>query len=308
MSNCGFGNTFDKIDSFSDYSILAQTEENIKSYLDWGFLNIGGFVNCTGLDSNVYGSYDTQAKYYETPQYANGRAWKTLHKNWVYESGITYNSLSPVRVSGVKINNVFLPSPTGSGIYSYKLDYPNGQIIFDKPIPTGSKVYVDHAYKKCGIYKSSACNWWGEFKNTIYSNLPNEYSLQTPAIIIEPINSANFTPYQLGDRSFYIDQDFILYIFADSAIERNNLADIIRLQKERTIFSYDINKAIKNNVYMLTYNGEINPSGISYPALVSNPDYCYKNIFIKNTTLLGLENHSKRLFWCSLRLTTQIIN
>ena len=69
-------------------------------------------------------------------------------------------------------------------------------------------------------------------------------------------------PYQIGDRSFYINQDFLLYIFADSAVERNNLVDIIRLQKEKTFFTYDINKVIKNNVYMLTYNGEINPSGL----------------------------------------------
>lgn len=308
MNNCGFGNTLDKIDSFNEYSVIAQTEENIKSYLDWGFINLGGFVNCTGLDANLYSSYDTQAIYYSTPQYANGRSWRTIHKQWVYETGVSYNGFAPVSISGVKVGSTFLPAPTGSGIYGYKLDYPNGQIIFDRPIPTGSKVYIDHSYKKCQVYKSSTCNWWAEFKNSIYSNLPNEYSLQTPSIIVEPSNTSNMIPYQLGDRSFFVDQDFFVYIFSDSAVERNNLADIIRLQKEKTIFTYDINKVIKNNVYILDYNGSINSSGLCYNQLIVDPSYQYKNIFIKNTSILGFETYSKKLFWCIVKLTTQTIN
>lgn len=308
MNDCGFGNTFTKTNSINEYSVLAQTEANLQSYLDWGFLSIGGFVNCTGLDRNLYSTYDTKAISYQTPQYADGRAWRTTHKHWVYETGVSYNGTYPVQISGIKVNTTFLPAPTGSGIYGYKLDYLDGQIIFDKPIPTGSRVYIDHSYKKCQIYKSSVCNWWGEFKNAIYSNLPNEYSIQTPAIVIEPSNTANMIPYQLGDRSFFIDQDFFIYIFADSAIERNNLADIIRLQKERTIFTYDINKTIKDNVYILDYNGALNPSGYCYSELISNSNYKYKDMFIKNTTLLGLETYSKQLFWCIVKLTTQTIN
>ena len=115
-------------------------------------------------------------------------------------------------------------------------------------------------------------------------------------------------PYQIGDRSFFINQDFLLYIFSDSAVERNNLADIIRLQKEKTIFSYDINKVIKDNVYILTYNGELNPSGLAYQSLITNNSYKYKNIFLYNVNLMGLESYSKKLFWCILRLTTQTIH
>lgn len=99
----------------------------------------------------------------------------------------------------------------------------------------------------------------------------------------------------------------LLYIFADSAIERNNLSDIIRLQKEKTLLMYDINKIIKNGVYPLNYDGQINNSGQNYTNLLSNPSYCYLKLFVKDVSLLGLENYSKKLFWCILRMTTQTI-
>ena len=166
---------------------------------------------------------------------------------------------------------------------------------------------VNHSYRKCQVYKSSTVNWWGEFKNAIYSDLPNEYSIQTPAIVIEPTDRSNLKPYQLGDRSFFVDQDILLYIFSDSAVERNNLVDKIRLQKEKTLLMYDINKVIKNGVYPLDYGGQINNSGQCYPNLLQNPSYSYLKLFIKDVNLMGMESYSKKLFWCMLRLTTQTI-
>lgn len=305
MSNCGFGNTFDNIDAFSDYSVMAQVEENLKAYLDHSFLHIGGFVNVSS-GNTIYSVNNTKTTVSQA-SYVPGKVWETYRKDWVYETGISYNGTSPTAVSGVTVNNIFLPTPTGSGNYGYKLDYPNGQIIFNKPIPTGSKVFVNHSYRKCQVYKSSTANWWGEFRNAIYSDLPNEYSIQTPAIVIEPTNRSNLIPYQLGDRSFFVDQDMLLYIFADSAIERNNLTDIVRLQKEKTLYMYDINKVIKNGVYPLQYDGQVNNSGQNYVTLLNNSSYSYLKLFIKDINLLGLETYSKKLFWCILRLTTQTI-
>ena len=305
MSNCGIGNTFDNVSSFSDYSVMAQVEENLKAYLDYSFLNIGGFVNVSS-GNTIYNINNTKTTPAQTT-YSPGKTWETYRKDWVHETGIVYNGVSPTQVSGIYVNSIFLPAPTGSGSYGYKLDYPNGQIIFDKPIPTGSKVLVNHSYRKCQVYKSSTVNWWGEFKNAIYSDLPNEYSIQTPAIVIEPTDRSNLKPYQLGDRSFFVDQDILLYIFSDSAVERNNLVDKIRLQKEKTLLMYDINKVIKNGVYPLDYGGQINNSGQCYPNLLQNPSYSYLKLFIKDVNLMGMESYSKKLFWCMLRLTTQTI-
>lgn len=70
---------------------------------------------------------------------------------------------------------------------------------------------------------------------------------------------------------------------------------------------YDINKVIKNGVYPLGYDGQINNSGQCYPNLLQNSSYSYLKLFIKDVNLMGMESYSKKLFWCMLRLTTQTI-
>lgn len=304
MSTCGFGNTFSNINSLSDHSLIAQVEENLKAYLDNGFLNIGGFINCVS-GTGLYGTVDNKLTQTSASNYQKGTVWETTNKDWVYETGIDYNGTHPIPVTGIYVNNIFLPSPTGSGNYGYSLNYNNGQITFNRSIPPQTNIRLNYSYKRVHVYKSSVANWWGEFRNAVYSDLPNDYALYTPCVIIEPTSRTEMKPYQLGDRSFFTDQDFLLYIFAESAIERNNLADIIRFQKERTLLTYDINRVIRDGVYPINFNGSVNNSGQCYNQLLTN--YRGPNLFFKNITQMGMETYSKKLFWCILRITTQTI-
>jgi hypothetical protein len=306
MTNCGFNNKFENVNSFNQHSLIAQLEENIKAYLDHSFLCIGGYVNCV-TGTYMYGQNDTTATISESSEPSGYRAsvWETNHKDWVYETGVSFNNNSPINISGINVNNIFLPSPTGSGNYGYSLNYLDGQIKFDKPIPTTSKVSIEYSYRKCQVYKSSVCNWWGEFKNALYSDISNEHSIHLPAIVIEPNIRMNMKPYQIGGRSFFFDQDINLYVFANSAIERNNIVDMIRLQKEKTLLTYDINSVISNNAYPIHYNGSLNNNGQNYESLLIS--YPGNHLFIKNVDLMGLESYSKKIFWCILRLTTETI-
>lgn len=304
MSSCGVGNDFDNVKSLSDYSLIAQVEENLHAYLNHGFLSIGGFVNCIS-GTGLYKQVDTKVTEAPVVGYTKGTVWETNHKDWVYETGISYNGSYPTPVTGIYVNNIFLPSPTGSGSYGYSLNYPNGQITFKKSIPPTSNIRLNYSYKKVQVYKASTINWWGEFKSAVYSDLPNEYAIHTPAIIIEPAPRTQMIPYQLGDRSFFTDQDFLLYIFGESIVESNNIADIIRFQKERTLLTYDINKVIKSGVYPINFDGSINNSGQSYGSLLVN--HSGPQLFLKNITQIGMETYSKKLFWCILRVTTQTI-
>ena len=35
---------FTGVSSINDYLLLSNVENNLKTFLDWGFLNIGGFI------------------------------------------------------------------------------------------------------------------------------------------------------------------------------------------------------------------------------------------------------------------------
>lgn len=300
-------NGFQRVSSITEYTLLGNVEENLKSYFEWNFLNLGGFVNVTsGLVtlSNLKPATGVPSDFRSTT--SKSRTWETEYKQWIWETGVAYNSYSPINISGIYVNNIFLPSPTGSGSYGYKLDYPNGKIIFDKEIPSSSKVTLNYSYHKYQVYRGSETFWWGQFKNSIYSDLTNDHILQTPSIVIEPAPQSSFIPYQLGSNSLFVDQDFLVYIFCNNPIERNNLADIIRLQKDHTIDIYDINSIISSKRYPINYDGSVNASGLSYNSMISS--YKYDKLFFKNTNIMGLENYSNKLFWCILRITTQSIS
>ena len=47
--------TFAGIKNIGDPLIMNELDNNYKSFLDWGFLNIGGFVNVTRSTQNIYG-------------------------------------------------------------------------------------------------------------------------------------------------------------------------------------------------------------------------------------------------------------
>ena len=45
---------FNNIESLNDHQLINQLEENVKTFLDWGFLNIGGFINDGGNPANQF--------------------------------------------------------------------------------------------------------------------------------------------------------------------------------------------------------------------------------------------------------------
>ena len=50
--NENFSPQFTGVTSIGEHLILSQIENNIKSFLDWGFLHIGGFINVTKPQMN----------------------------------------------------------------------------------------------------------------------------------------------------------------------------------------------------------------------------------------------------------------
>lgn len=316
MSNIT-SNQFISVTGVGQNYLINQLEDNLKSYLDNGFLQIGGFVNITSPTSGINNVSYSKLRPVQQPGYSNYQVWQTFKKDWVWETGISYNGVSPNIISGVKINNTLYPAPSGSGAYSFKINYPLGQIVFSSGLSSGNSLEVNYAYRWCQVYKASNAPWWRELQRSTYDGtqlektdkgdyaISSNHRVQMPCIIIEPIARTNLIPYQIGDNSFRVNQDIFLHVLTDNLTDKNNIIDIIRLQKNRTIYFYDINKS--RSVYGLNYDGTPINSGYNYNQIINSNNFFWNSCYFADIVSTEMETLNFSLSWCTLRITTEII-
>lgn len=307
---------FNLVNNISEKNSFSILEHNIKHFLDWCFLNIGGFVNVDIPTQDLKQGNFHQLRPVKNPETSrDNTTWESFRKDWVYETGIDY-SITPNTVSGIYINNTFFPGPTGNSTYSYYIDYPNGRITLNKPISSTSKMHVEYAYRNIQIYKSCDSTWWKELQRNTYEayrfdknpdyNILSNNRVQPPFIIIETIARNQQIPLELGSYQNILVQDVLLHTFTQNINQRNSITDILLSQKDKDIILYDIDKVVKNNKYELNYRGEINPSGINYSDIVYNSEYMRKIGHIKDSTLSEQNTLSTSLFNSVLRWRLEI--
>jgi hypothetical protein len=311
---------FNNVTSLNDNNLINQLENNVKSFLDWGFLNIGGFINVNYPTSGLYNGSYNQLNNTEQPGLNKGQVWQTFKKDWVWETGVYYNGYSPISISGLHVDSNFYPAPTGSGDIGYTLNYPMGQVVFDRSLSPRANVNMAYSYRWCQIHKSSTYPSWVELQELTTKpftrtsptnkgdyNISANHRVQMPCIIIEPIARSESKPWQLGSSNFAIDQDLLLHVFTENGVDNNKIVDIIRLQQEKTIQMYDINKVVNSGYYAFNYNGSLNNDAKSYDILATDSGVMWHKCFFKNISVLNMESTNKNLYWCTIRLTAQVI-
>jgi hypothetical protein len=182
-------------------------------------------------------------------------------------------------ISGVYVDDVFQPT-SGVGPYKHYVDYFNGRVVFDSPIPTGSVVQAEFSYKYINVVYANNVPWMREIQTkTLYPtsdfldinkgkwNLPPEARLQLPAVAIEIVPQRNFKGYQLGGGQ-WIYTDVLFHCIAEDEYTRNSLVDIISLQNDKNIYAFDMNDISNNGDFPLDYRGMPVPSALLYPELV----------------------------------------
>lgn len=318
MSNCNYNAGFQNVEDLSSYYLETQLEDNLKSFLDWGFLNIGGFVNVNRPTQNINSTAGFHILKPQTdPAFGGdsaGRVWETIKKQWVSTTGVVYKNSSPVQISGIYINNTFVPGPTGTVQYPYSFNYNLGRVVFNKGLPLNSSVQINYSYKAIQTYKASdtTSNWKELQRYTYLSNennkeLTSNHRIQMPAIIVEIIPGNNYKPYELGSRTFLASQDIMLHIFTENPIEKQNIVDIIKLQKDRTLVLYDLKKVVKNQVYELNANGSINHNGLNYKNIIDNSAYFWKYSSVEEVKSIDNETVQNNLFYNTTRITVKTI-
>jgi len=314
MSNIFLG--FHNIQNISDKPSISQLEDNLKSFLDYSFLSIGGFINVNVPTSGLYNGDFGTLKPSQDPARTNNTVWEGSRKDWVFETGVCHNNRCPTPISGIYINNIFVPGPTGISPNNYSINYPMGQIIFLSPKPPSTNIKLNYSYRYIQTYTAHECSWWRELQRLSYDPdasaknkgqiITANHRVQLPCIIVETIARTSQTPYQLGSVDNIIDQDVLLHIYTENASQRDSISDILLIQKDRESYLYDINKVIKDNVYKLDNKGQINNSGLYYNEIMNNSLYRSNIFVIHNSVLSEINSISSTLHSSVIRWTIKI--
>lgn len=259
-------------------------ENNILSYLNWELLGACAYVNVNVSTSGSYGGDASRLKLSNAPGYTSGRVWESFRKQWVWQSGTECSSAQPIAVSGVYVNGTFQPA-TGVGPYSFKIDYPNGRVIFDTAISRTATVKAGYSFNYYQLYNSDSPIWRDIQRNSFrvddssflitssgFWARPVENRLQLPAVIIQATPEiVKKTPYQIGSLVNLTEQNYRFYIITETNRDLKWITDAITCQNEEMHHTFDTNAMWLSGVYPLNMEtGSLNNAALNYPDLVSN--------------------------------------
>lgn len=310
---------FAGVSSIGSVSLLTELCNNYKSFLEWGFLNVGGFTNVEIPTQNI-NNFDLHIlKPTDDPSYTARTVYQTPRKDWVYESGISFNGVSPIEFSGIYVNDTLYPAPTGNESIGYRVNYPEGKIIFNRRLSSVT-VTANYSYKNIQIYQSDEFPYWKEIQHRSLENrtgfslldkgdfaISSEHRVQLPAIIIEPVARSNNKPYRLGDKSLVVEQDILLHILADNPKEKNAIVDAIRLQEDRVIWLYNTNSVVSSGIYPLNYNGSKNINGQNYLSIINDTNYRWIKCQLTKINISDIDFANIRMYGSVIRISNEII-
>ena len=162
-------------------------------------------------------------------------------------------------ISGVYVDDTFYASDT-TGDYAHTVDYFNGRVVFDSPIPTGSKVQVEHSYKYINVIYGNNVPWLREIQYrtldvpSSFNNgkgefeIPSEMRIQLPAIGIVVPRSTGYH----GWRSVFYT-DVLFHCIAEDAYTRNQLLDMVSFQNDKTITLFNNNNIANSGAFPIDY-------------------------------------------------------
>lgn len=304
--------------------INNQILDSLVEFFDWGLLEKDNYFNVTKGELSSNGQDMSRLRLSSNDAFTSGQAWEGFRSNWVWQSGISGVSVSSPMVgtdpdfpglSGVYVDDQFEPT-SGVGEYSHFIDYFNGRVIFDNPIPTGSVVQAEYSYKYINVVYANNVPWLREIQtdtskpnSRFYStstgewDVPPESRLQLPAIAFEVVPGRKFKGYQLGGGQ-WVYTDVIAHCVAEDEMTRNKLVDIVSLQNDKSVYYIDSDGLSEDSLYPLNQDGSPTPSALLYPQIIeyfASGD-CFTMINMKTE---GMDMVSPNVFGGIVRFTAE---
>jgi len=323
LPNCEGYTSFSKVSHVGDTLFTSELENNLKWYMDWGLLQIGSWTDVNIPTSGAFGGDFSNLRPVEDPSYVNGQVWESARKDWVWETGTLYSDggsdYSGIGISGVYVNGTLYG--TGDGTYGHHYDYPNGRVVFDSALSTTATVELEHSYRNIQVYVADQAPWWDELQydslrvdDPSYSvagsgswGILSNHRVQMPAIVIEAVPRRRFTPYQIGDTSQFVRQDVLFHIVAESRWWRNQLIDIISLQKDNRIWLYNSNTVASSGAFPLDFRGMAVANPNNYDDIVDTEEYRYLFARMTDMTVSEMNSYNSRLQEGTVRATFEVV-
>ena len=309
--------------SVKDATLNNEIQDNLIEFFDWALLKKGNYFNVSVGETSPDGYDYSQLRLSSNENYTTGTCWEGVRSNWVWQSGVSYsptplvgtNNAKP-GVSGVYVDDTFYPTTT-TGAYAHHVDYFNGRVVFDSPIPTGSKVQVEHSYKWINVVYANSVPWLREIQYRSYDvngeflqpskgkwDISPEARLQLPAIAVEIVPRRNITGFQLGGGS-YVNTDVLFHCIAEDEITRNKLVDIVSLQNEKTFYAFNSNLVASSVDFPLDYRGTPVSGALNFEEIVLK--HYGPDIRLKNSSVQGMEVINSNFCAGTVKLTAEVI-
>tara|TARA_Y100001938_G_scaffold147495_1_gene228792 strand:- start:620 stop:1600 length:981 start_codon:yes stop_codon:yes gene_type:complete len=306
-----------------DSTLNNDIQDGLIEYFDWGLLTKGNYFNVTAGETSPNGEDMSRLRMSSNDSYAAGQVWEGFRKNWVWQSGVSLqgftaplvgtNNTKP-GISGIYIDNAFYPTTT-TGTYAYHVDYFNGRVIFDNPIPTGSVVKAEYSYKYINVLYANNIPWYKQLQAKTLQptasfldsddgpwNIPPESRAQLPLVAVEIVPTRTFKGYQLGGGQ-WVYTDVLFHCIAEDEMTRNRLVDIISLQNDKNIHLFSSNKINQESRFPLDYRGTPVSGALRYPDLVAQ--YTAGKLKLTKTTVQEMVTHNTNFFGGIVRMTTE---
>ena len=237
----------------------------------------------------------------------------------MWETGVAYTGGSPIDISGVYVNSTL--KGTGDATYGHHYNYPLGRVVFDTAISTTSTVKLEYSYRNVQTYIADQAPWWDELQynsmrvdDTTFSQISSgnwsilaNHRVQMPAVVIEVVPRRTFQPYELGSSANFVTQDVLFHIVAESRWWRNQLVDIISIQKDNTLMLYDSDKLADAAAFALDYRGMVVDASNNYSGIVNNAAYQYTSARIIDMGVTEMESYNSRLYEGTVRASFEVI-
>lgn len=289
--------------SITDISISEKVEANLISFLDWGFVDKGGYINININQSGAYVDNRSILSKHEDPRTPSIKTFKGP-ENWVYQTEVNSDP-APNIVPLVYVNNTLDLSPV--------INYKDGLVTPSINVPANGVVKASYSYKWVTFISSRKS---GTSRRVDYrqnrtdlddpnSDIISEIKIPLPCVSVDVPPVSKSRPYgldRLGPRiyTFFVN----LSIVGESASEASRISDYICLQQGTNFSTFDPRLVVIANDFPLNFNGTLN-SGKNHQQL--SEDYPWSTIYIEEAQAYNGAYVHQNIYESFVRLKLELV-